>query len=104
MKSEIAIFELAGETVTTVLKTADLVEAPNWTPDGAALVVNRNDRLYRIDLADPGFVEIDTGSARNINNDHGISPDGATLVISDSTENGRARSIRYPSAAGRPLA
>jgi Tol biopolymer transport system component len=102
MKSEIAIFELASETVATVLKTADLVEAPNWTPDGAALVVKRNGRLYRVDLADPDFIEIDTGFARNVNNDHGISPDGATLAISDSTESGSSEIYTLPFAGGTP--
>lgn len=103
MKSELAIFDLADETVTTVLETADIIEAPNWTPDGASLVVNRNGRLYRVDLADPGFVEIDTGFARNINNDHGISPDGKMLVISDSTEYGSSTIYTLPISGGTPL-
>jgi Tol biopolymer transport system component len=103
MKSELAVFDLAGEIVTTVLETADIVEAPNWTPDGAALMVNRNGRLYRVDLADPGFAEIDTGFATNINNDHGISPDGAMLVISDSTEHGSSTVYTLPISGGTPV-
>ncbi|WP_274426937.1 TolB family protein [Chelativorans sp. YIM 93263] len=64
-----------------------LIEAPNWSPDGRFLVFNGGGLLYRLDLeegAEPR--QIDTGFAVNCNNDHGISPDGSTLVISDKTE------------------
>ena len=102
MKSEVAIFELETGAVTSVLNMTALVEAPNWTPDGAALVINGNGRLYRVDLADPEIVEIDTGFARNINNDHGISPDGTMLVISDSTEHGSSAIYTLPITGGTP--
>ena len=43
-------------------------------------------------------VEIDTGFATRCNNDHGISPDGRALVISDATETGP---LLHLHAAGR---
>ncbi len=109
MTSELAIFDLDTASVQTVLHTAHLIEAPNWTPDGRALVINGNGRLHRVDLADPGvgladppMVEIDTGFAGDCNNDHGISPDGRTLVISDSTEAGASRIYTLPIEGGTP--
>lgn len=104
MASEVAIFRLESRTVETVLKTDRLVEAPNWTKDGKALVINGDGRLYRVDLARPAMVEIDTGFARSCNNDHGISPDGKLLVISDSTERGSSGIYTLPITGGQPTA
>lgn len=104
MTSEVAIFRLESRTVETVLKTERLVEAPNWTKDGKALVINGDGRLYRVDLTQPAMVEIDTGFARSCNNDHGISPDGKLLVISDSTERGSSGLYTLPITGGQPTA
>lgn len=102
MRSEVAIYDLASGHVKTVLKTDRLVEAPNWTADGAALVINGDGRLYRVDLSNPQLIEIDTGFAKTINNDHGISPDGSLLAISDSTEMGESCIYTLPIAGGTP--
>jgi len=103
MRSELAIFDLASGRAETVLETDRLIEAPNWTQDGRALIVNGDGRLHRVMLGGPPeFVEIDTGFAVNINNDHGISPDGRTLVISDSTEEGASCIYTLPVRGGTP--
>ena len=102
MRSEVAIYDLASGTVIPVLKTDRLVEAPNWTPDGKSLVINGDGKLYRVALDDPEMAEIGTGFARMCNNDHGISPDGRLLVISDSTELGESCIYTLPFAGGTP--
>jgi Tol biopolymer transport system component len=103
LPSELAIFDLKTGTVETVLGTKRLIEAPNWTPDGKALIVNGDGRLYRISLDGPARLdEIDTGFAIKLNNDHGISPDGRQLVISDSTENGQSCIYVLPVEGGTP--
>jgi Tol biopolymer transport system component len=67
----------------TVIHTANqLFEAPNWTPDGKALILNSQGRLWRLPAAGGEAVAIETGTVRKINNDHGISPDGTLLAIS----------------------
>lgn len=71
-----------GNRAISVLETDLLIEAPNFTPDGAALLVNGEGRLYRVDLARPELVLLDTGAAIACNNDHGITPDGKTLILS----------------------
>ncbi len=58
-------------------------EAPNWSKDGKFLVLNSKGLIYRIP-AEGGKPEIiNTGFATINNNDHGISPDGKLLVISN---------------------
>jgi Tol biopolymer transport system component len=103
MKSSIEIFDRASGETRVIHQTDRLVEAPNWSPDGRFLIVNGDGRLYRLDLDAPAdLVEIDTGMATRCNNDHGISPDGTTLVISDGTEAGKSCIYTLPLAGGTP--
>lgn len=62
-----------------------VIEAPNWTPDGKWLVVNKNGKLYKI--APDGstdLIEINTGDITQCNNDHVISADGSFIGISSN--------------------
>lgn len=102
MRSELAIYDLESGAVTTVLTTPELIEAPNWTPDGKWLVINGGGRLFRVDPNAPEMIAIDTGFAKDINNDHGISPDGTLIVISDSTEEGSSAIYSLPFVGGTP--
>jgi Tol biopolymer transport system component len=103
MRSELAIYDVTTGEVAGVLETARLIEAPNWAADGASLIVNGEGRLYRVALRRPAALEeIDTGFAVNLNNDHGLSPDGSKLAISDHTETGRSCIYILPATGGRP--
>jgi TolB protein len=85
--------------------TRDLIEAPNWSTDGAHLYFNGRGRLQRIAHDGTGGepVTIDTGFANRLNNDHGISPDGTQLVISDQSQGDRkSRLYTLPIAGGVP--
>jgi TolB protein len=62
------------------------IEAPNWSRDGASLVYNSAGRIWRIPVAGGEPVAVDTGRFVDNNNDHGLSPDGTRLVISDQVE------------------
>ncbi|KUF09353.1 TolB family protein [Pseudoponticoccus marisrubri] len=90
-----------GETFV-VLQTDAHVEAPNWTRDGAALIVNCDGRLYTVSLAEPALVPIDTGPLARLNNDHGLSPSGDLLAISDKTETGKSCIYVLPALGGVP--
>lgn len=103
MKSELAVFELADGSVRTILTTERHIEAPNWTPDGKSLLVNGGGLLYLVDLGQPALVEIDTGFARHCNNDHGISPDGKTIVISNSPDPHGSTIHTLPFKGGEPV-
>ena len=89
MISELCTYDLASATVTVVLRHDGQIEAPNWHPEGA-LVVNGSGRLYRVALDAPSLVPVDTGFATGLNNDHGLSPDGRKLALSDKVETGKS--------------
>lgn len=100
--SELCTYDLATAQVRTVLRTDRKIEAPNWTPDGAALIVNGGGLLFKVLMSAPELVEINTGFARTLNNDHGVSPGGRTLAISDKTEAGQSRIYLLPVDGGTP--
>ncbi len=78
-------------------------EAPNWTRDGAAFLFNSNGHILRIPLTGGKPETIDTGFADQCNNDHGISPEGTLLAISDQSQE-EHRSLVYivPIGGGTP--
>lgn len=77
-------------------------EAPNWTGDGA-FIFNVDGRLQRLPVTGGKPQTIDTGFAIRCNNDHGVSPDGKWLAISDQSQ-GDHQSIIYilPVTGGTP--
>jgi Tol biopolymer transport system component len=102
MPSTLQIYDLASASATELLVTESLIEAPNWTPDGASLIVNGDGRMFRVPLESPELIPIETGPCITCNNDHGLSPDGASLVISDSTETGQSCIHVLPVSGGTP--
>ncbi len=86
-----------------VLQPNPRIEAPNWLPDGSGLIYNSEGRIYKIGLGSVVPEAIDTGFATRCNNDHGISPDGKLLAISDQSQ-GQHKSLIYtlPLAGGKP--
>ncbi|MCJ7872330.1 hypothetical protein [Phaeobacter sp. J2-8] len=102
MFASVEIYDLASGTTKVVLDTDRHVEAPNWTPDGTALIVNAAGQLFRLPLADPQLHIIDTGKHQKLNNDHGVSPDGQTLAISDKTDTTGSCIYTLPASGGAP--
>ena len=85
-----------------VYLTDNHIEAPNWSRDGKTLIYNSGGLLYQIPVEGGTPQLIPTGFARRINNDHGISPDGTRLAISDGTETGRSMIYTLPIEGGEP--
>ena len=85
-------------------------EAPNWLPDGAALLYNASGgdpatrgRLWKFDLATRTPALIDTGVVIRNNNDHVLSFDGAQIAISSSSpENNQSTIYTLPTTGGTP--
>jgi Tol biopolymer transport system component len=102
MRSELVLFDLETATEAVVLAFDGLIEAPNWTPDGKVIVVNGGGRIFRVPLDAPDLVPVDTGFAVRCNNDHGVSPDGRLLAISDSTQDGESAIYTLPMGGGTP--
>lgn len=81
-----------------------LIEAPNWTPDGKALIFNSLGKMVRYDLSSGQTATIPTGDADDCNNDHVLSPDGMKLGISHvAHEVGLSRVYVVDSTGGEPV-
>jgi len=80
------------------------IQAPNWTPDGKTLIYNSKGLLYNFDLATLKPSMLNTGFAKNSNNDHVLSFDGKLIGISHHSVNDKNRSIIYylPVQGGKP--
>jgi hypothetical protein len=110
----LSIDEMACHTLYSSLETIDIhstdrrttrvfdrwIEAPNWTDDDR-LIINGEGRLYSIPVAGGEEAPLDTGSAIGCNNDHGLSPDGKWIAISDQSEGESVIRI-LPAAGGAP--
>lgn len=103
MRSFLEIVAIETLQRRVVFTTADHIEAPNWARDGSALYFNGGGRIQRLALREPAAPQlVDTGFAVRCNNDHGLSPDGSQLVISDATREGGSRIYVLPAAGGVP--
>jgi len=84
-QSELTIINADGNGRDVIFATADeIIEAPNWHPDGDYLVFNAGGEIWRINVDGSGLKRIETGRIRDLNNDHVISPDGKTIYLSNS--------------------
>lgn len=59
-----------------------LLEAPNWTLDGRALILNAAGRLWRFDLRESSLSEVPLTGIPELNNDHVLDPDGGHIFLS----------------------
>jgi hypothetical protein len=99
---------LETQTITStdrrvVHVTPTRIEAPNWLGDGKSLIFNRGGKILRMPVIGGEPQVIDTDFATRCNNDHGLSPDGTQLAISDQSQ-GNRRSLIYtlPVTGGTP--
>ena len=78
-------------------------EAPNWSRDGGFLLFNGDGKIRRLDVNGTEPATIATDPQNRCNNDHGISPDGQWLAISDSSGSNQKSSIYIvPIGGGTP--
>ena len=78
-------------------------ETPNFSGDGKSLFFDEDGLMRKIALsgnAEP--IVIPTGSRTKLLGDHGVSPDGKFLQISDSTTDGTSRIYIVPTEGGEP--
>ncbi len=101
--SRLELLDVASGHRQIVYSADYVLEAPNWTRDGQALIYNSGGRLYRFDLATRTSTLIDTGAVVHNNNDHVISFDGTMLAISSHSGEGHAsRVYTVPVHGGKP--
>lgn len=77
-------------------------EAPNWSRDGSYFLFNRDGGIYRLSVSGGEPARISTGAQTQCNNDHGISPNGTMLVVSDSTAVKKSMVYTLPIDGGTP--
>jgi TolB protein len=94
---------IASTDRRVIYTAASHFEAPNWTRDGAFFIFNGGGHILRMPVAGGTPETIDTGLASRCNNDHGLSPDGKWLAISDQSQ-GDHNSLVYiePLTGGTP--
>jgi Tol biopolymer transport system component len=103
LRSSVEIYNVRTRQNRIVWQTEALFEAPNWSPDGRYLILNSDGLIYRLSpLGDGAPVLVDSGFARECNNDHGISPDGSLIAISDKVEFGKSAIYVLPAEGGDP--
>ncbi|MHA6297132.1 TolB family protein [Devosia sp. CAU 1758] len=79
--SKLTVIDLDGKQ-EIIFSADEVIEAPNWSPDGKWLVFNAGGRLFRMPTVGGAPQEIDSGHLDDLNNDHVISPDGLTVYVS----------------------
>lgn len=82
VRSHLEIFDVEKMERKQIYTEEAHFEAPNWSKDGQYLILNSYGKLFRLNLKNNKKTWIDTAFADQLNNDHGISPDGTQIVIS----------------------
>ncbi len=102
--SNLEILDVETGNATIVHQYRGSFQAPNWTPDGKALIYAQEGRLYRFDLSTHSAEAINTGFATRNNNDHVLSFDGRMIGISHHAVEDSGASIVYtvPVTGGTP--
>lgn len=101
VESTLELFSMATRTRRVVYRAADHFEAPNWSRDGRSLLVNRRGLLVSVPTEGGEPSPVSTGFAVRCNNDHGYSPDGSLVAISDETQ-GPSRIYVVSAPGGAP--
>lgn len=96
------IVPIGSKDRKAIYHTTNPIEAPNWSPDGKFFLFNGQGRIYRLPVAGGVPELVDTAFANRCNNDHGLSPDGTQLAISDQSQGGKSLIYTVPIAGGTP--
>ncbi len=102
LESTLEVIDVDSGVRSIVRRAKEHFEAPNWSRDGKTLIYNMDGKLYSLPAAGGTPKVIETASANKCNNDHGLSPDGKLLAISDQTKDDKSRIYVMPSEGGEP--
>jgi Tol biopolymer transport system component len=81
LESTLEVVDIASGLRQVVRRAREHFEAPNWSRDGQWMYYNSGGGLYRLAAAGGEPTRIETGKVQ-LNNDHGLSPDGSQIAIS----------------------
>lgn len=107
LTSRLEIYSLESNDRKVIYEEKGHFEAPNWSLDGSYLIINQDGLLYKIKADGSTKSQLNTGEAVKCNNDHGISPDGTMLAISNNdpisdAPYGSSRIYTVPIEGGKP--
>ncbi len=100
--SDIEVLDLETGNSHIIYQSPKSLQAPNWMHDGKHLLYNSDGLLYTFDLKTNTPAVLNTGSAKNNNNDHVLSFDGKWLAISSSDKTGNSIGWVLPATGGEP--
>jgi len=100
ISSELVLLNVNTGEEKSILKEQRHFEAPNWSRDGKYLLINAAGFLEKIDLEGNNLGKIFPEKVSTINNDHGLSFDGKTLVFSKNEKGLGSRIYVMPLAGG----
>ena len=82
-RCQVWIHDVETAENTLLLETRELLlEAPNWTLQGDALILNGAGTLWRIPVDKPELKPIAIEAVPPVNNDHVLDPDGEHIYLS----------------------
>lgn len=102
LESTLETVAIASTDRRVVYQTQDHIEAPNWSRDGKFFIFNRDGHLFTLPVTGGIPQPLETSFAVRCNNDHGLSPDGTLLAISDQSKDGKSLIYVLPSSGGTP--
>ena len=81
-RCEVWIASVTGERELVFTTRDVLLEAPNWTRDGAALILNGAGKMWRFDVGSRAVSQVPLTGVPDLNNDHVLAPDGTGIYLS----------------------
>ncbi|MCR1162571.1 biopolymer transporter Tol [Paenarthrobacter sp. UW852] len=81
-RCEVWVASVSGASQLLYSTDRILLEAPNWTLDGTALVLNGDGKLWTLDVSGGEPVEVPLTGVPDLNNDHVLAPDGSGIYLS----------------------
>jgi TolB protein len=81
-RCEVWVASVSGQAELLFTATDVLFEAPNWTLNGTALVLNGDGRLWTLDVDSAELTTVPLTGVPDLNNDHVLAPDGAGIFLS----------------------
>ena len=103
LRSRIYLYSLADGASHLVFSDDSIWEAPNWSPDGRALIVNHNGAIYTLPVTPDASAKPEKlmlPPELSCNNDKSLSHDGKHLAFSASSPSSRGSEVYLANADG----